>query len=117
VTPDNGQSFNVESAVTSISDQPLRSVMEVPVSESGLAAPAVDVPAPATDVVAPAVNAAAPVAGGSQAAASAPVAKMPAAGIGVGGDSGSIGSLLLTIASGLSALGALRTRKSWSAAR
>jgi hypothetical protein len=70
VAPDTDQSFNVVPKVTSISDQPVRSV--------------VDVPAPATDVVAPAVNAAAPVAGGSQAAASAPVATMPAAGIGGG---------------------------------
>jgi hypothetical protein len=71
----------------------------------------VDVTAPAVGV---AVPAAAPLASGESGASvgGATVASLPSTGIGGGALSGSAGSLLLLIGSGLSALGALRTRGS-----
>jgi hypothetical protein len=69
------------------------------------------------DVPEPSASHAAPIAGNGAAVGGPVVAALPATGIGLGSLSSSAGSLLMLIASGLSALGALGTRRSWGQSR
>jgi hypothetical protein len=69
------------------------------------------------DVPEPSANNAAPIAGNGPAVGGAVVEALPATGIGAGSLSSSAGSLPMLIASGLSALGALGTRRCWGQSR
>jgi hypothetical protein len=96
VAADEDESVVLTPSINGLSVQPARSVVDVPE---------------------PFASNAAPIAENGAAVGGAVVAALPATGIGAGSLSSSAGSLLMLMASGLSALGALGTRRCWGQSR
>ena len=103
VAADNNESVDLTPSIDGLGVESARSV--------------VGVPAPAVDVPGLSASNAAPIAGNGAAVSGAAIAALPATGIGAGSLSSSASSLLMLIASGLSALGALGTRRNWGQSR
>jgi hypothetical protein len=103
VAANEDESVDLTPSINDLSVEPARSMVDVP-------APAVDVPEPSAGI-------AAPIAGTGAAVGDPVVAALPATGIGAGSLSSSAGSLLMLMASGLSALGALGARRCWGQSR